>query len=123
MSEEKTANSEELKADEKSGLVAKLSAGGWGLFGIWIGIVMLAKIGAGIGLLGVGIITLGMQVVRKCFSLSLEGFWLVVGVLSIVAGSEYPAPNRGAYRRCPQRKVHAITAHQIFLPWLQMPLV
>lgn len=67
-------------------LADKLSAVGWGLFFVWIGVAWLLNVGAGIGLLGVGVITLGMQAVRKYFNLKLEGFWLVIGVL-FVAGS------------------------------------
>ncbi|MCP4400407.1 MAG: hypothetical protein GY801_24260 [bacterium] len=64
----------------------KLSAAGWGLFFVWIGLAWLLNVGNGVGLLGVGIIILGMQAVRKVFHLKPEGFWLVVGGL-FVAGS------------------------------------
>ena len=45
----------------------------------------LLNVGTGIGLLGVGILTLGMQVVRKSFNLPLEGGWIVVGGLMVLS--------------------------------------
>ena len=67
-------------------LTNKLAAVGWGLFFVWIGIAWLLNVGTGIGLLGVGIITLGMQAVRKYFNLKLEGGWVVVGILFVLSG-------------------------------------
>ena len=67
-------------------LTEKLSAVGWGAFFVWIGIAWLLNVGTAIGLLGVGIITLVMQAVRKYFHLALEGGWIVVGVLMVLSG-------------------------------------
>jgi len=67
-------------------LTRKLDAAAWGLFFIWTGIALLAGIGWGFGLLGVGIITLGGQFARKYFALTFEGFWVVVGLLFFVGG-------------------------------------
>ncbi len=53
---------------------------------VWIGIVLLADFRFPVGLLGVGIITLSMQVVRRYFNFQLEGFWLIVGLLFVVGG-------------------------------------
>ena len=86
MSEENIKDSKELKTEEKKGLDHKLSAIGWSSFFIWIGIVMLIKLNADVGLLGVGIITLGIQAARKYFNLKLEGFWVVAGVCFLVGG-------------------------------------
>jgi hypothetical protein len=74
MSEENKNNNEELKTNEGSELSHKLAVVGWSLFFIWIGIALLLKVDAGIGLLGIGIITLGMQTARKYYNLKLEGF-------------------------------------------------
>ena len=67
-------------------LADKLPAIGWSLFFIWIGIALLMKLDASIGLLGVGVITLAVQVVRKYLNLKLEGFWVVIGLLFVVGG-------------------------------------
>ncbi|HJW55663.1 MAG TPA: hypothetical protein VJ577_10355 [Burkholderiaceae bacterium] len=68
-------------------LIKKLDAVGWGIFFIWIGIAFLADVGWGIGLLGIGIILLGGQMGRMHFNLPVEGFWLVMGILVVVAGA------------------------------------
>jgi hypothetical protein len=77
---------EELKRTERRDLSHKLDAVGWGLFFIWIGIAFLADLGFGVGLLGIGIIVLGEQAVRKYLDLKLEGFWVVVGLCFVVGG-------------------------------------
>ena len=64
----------------------KLDGAGWGLFFIWIGIALVAHVGWGAGLLGVGVIILGAQVTRKYFGLKLEGFWVVAGFLFVLGG-------------------------------------
>ncbi len=86
MFEECTRWFEEIGTPEERRLAKKLAAAGWGLFFAWIGIVLLLEIGAGVGLLGVGIITLGAQAARHHFNLRLEGFWVVVGSLFAVGG-------------------------------------
>jgi hypothetical protein len=77
---------EELKTDQGNEVARKLGAVGWSLFFIWIGIALLMKVDVGIGLLGVGVITLGAQAARKYFSLKLEGFWVVVGLVFVIGG-------------------------------------
>jgi hypothetical protein len=79
-------NNNDQSLTNKQVLHKKLDAAGWGLFFIWIGIALIAHIGWGAGLLGVGIITLGAQAARKYFDLKLEGFWVVVGFLFVVSG-------------------------------------
>jgi len=70
----------------ESELSNKLAAVAWGLFFVWIGIAVLADVGIGAGMLGVGIITLGAQIARRQFNLGIEGFWVVVGLLFLVGG-------------------------------------
>ena len=86
MSEENKKKNEELKTNKSSKLEDKLAAVGWGLFFIWIGIALMMNVGASIGLLGVGVITLGMQAIRRYFNLKLERFWVIVGLLFVVGG-------------------------------------
>jgi hypothetical protein len=71
---------------EKSVLDKKLEAFGWGLFFVWVGIALLLDVGWGIGLLGVGAITLGGQGARQYLGLQPEGFWIVVGALFLLGG-------------------------------------
>ena len=64
----------------------KLDAAGWGLFFVWMGIALLADVGWGIGLLGVGIITLAGQAARRYFGIAVDGFWVAVGILFLAGG-------------------------------------
>ena len=77
---------DEPKTTEKQNPAARMEAVGWGLFFIWIGIVFLLNIGIGIGLLGVGFITLGVQVARRNYNLELEKFWIVIGLVFVISG-------------------------------------
>ncbi len=62
----------------------KMSMTGWALFFIWLGIVFSLNLGASVGMLGVGVITLGVQMARKMSGLQVEGFWVLVGVLLLL---------------------------------------
>ena len=86
MSETDTDNCGAPAVDKKAELARKLAVGSWGLFFIWVAITLVANVGWGIALLGVGIITLATQAVRKCVGLPAEWFWLVVGVLFLAGG-------------------------------------
>ena len=77
---------EELEETKKADLTHKLSGVGWALFFIWIGLSFLANFGAAISLLGIGVIILGMQTLRKSKNLNFEGFWLVIGGLFLLGG-------------------------------------
>jgi hypothetical protein len=59
---------------------------GWALFFIWVGIAWLMGLGLGYGLLGVGILTLGMQGARYLKDLKIAGFWVVVGLAFLAGG-------------------------------------
>ncbi len=65
----------------------RLDAAAWGLFFLWTGVALLAGLSWGVALLGVGIITLGAQWARKYFGLTLETFWVVVGLLFLAGGA------------------------------------
>jgi hypothetical protein len=67
-----------------AGLAQKLDAVGWGLFLIWLGIVLLAGAKTSVALLGIGIIMVGVQLARQFLRIRIEGFWFVVGLLFLV---------------------------------------
>lgn len=67
-------------------LAAKFDALGWGLFLVWIGFAYLLDVGTGIGLVGIGVIIIGVQLARKAFSLNIEGFWFIVGLCFLAGG-------------------------------------
>lgn len=64
----------------------RVDAVAWGLFFVWVGIALVADIGWGLGLFGIGLITLGAQVARRSCALGFEGFWLAVGILFVLGG-------------------------------------
>jgi hypothetical protein len=69
---------------QASDVAAMLSGAGWGLLVIWIGIVFLVGTPGWVALLGIGVITLGVQLVRRLQCLPMEGFWVVVGLLFVL---------------------------------------
>jgi len=81
---EKVVKSEQPAAERETNLIRKLDAFGWGLFLVWLGIVLLAKAETSVALLGIGIIMLGVQLARVVLKLRLEGFWFVAGLLFII---------------------------------------
>jgi hypothetical protein len=67
-------------------LAHKLDVTGWALFFIWLGTAFLLNLSVGIGLLGIGVITLVMQGIRMQQKLKPEVFWVVIGILFVLAG-------------------------------------
>lgn len=65
---------------------ARLEAAGWGAFFLWLGVALWADVGWGYGLLGIGLITLAAQGLRRYFGVALEGFSLVIGGLFVLGG-------------------------------------
>ncbi len=78
-------NEKELSAEQEK-FAKKLESAAWGLFFVWVGISFLAKLGMGLGLLGIGIITLGAQMARIAHKLKLEWFWVMIGVIFVLGG-------------------------------------
>lgn len=76
----------ETMLENSSALNEKMKALGWGLFFIWIGIAFLANVGWGMGLLGVGVLILTGEVVRKYFGFPLDWFGLITGTAFVVWG-------------------------------------
>jgi hypothetical protein len=64
----------------------KVTAVGWGLFFLWLGIVLMFKGGTGLVLIGVGVISLGIQVARRYIGLESDGFWILLAVLFVIVG-------------------------------------
>lgn len=65
----------------------RLDAIGWALFFIWIGVVLLVKsLPPGAGALGLGAIVLGGAAVRLLLRVSVSSFWIIIGVLFVLAG-------------------------------------
>jgi len=77
---------EETKLAAKNGWANRLDTIGWALFFIWVGIAFLLDFGFGVGLLGIGVITLGVQVARTRHGLKTETFWIIIGILFVLGG-------------------------------------
>jgi hypothetical protein len=60
----------------------QLSAIGWGLLFIWVGVAILAQVGWGYGLVGVGVIILASQVAH----LAIGGARFDVGLIFLLGG-------------------------------------
>ena len=86
MTEQSVENQAGPRSITKVELHKRLDAAGWGLFFVWMGIALLADVGWGIGLLGVGIITLAGQAARRYFAIAVDGFWIVAGFLFLAGG-------------------------------------
>ncbi len=86
MSESSAAPGGDTTAAHKHELAKKVGAAAWGLFFIWIGIVLLRNIDGSTAMLGIGVITLAAQAARKALGLSLEVFWLVIGTVFVLGG-------------------------------------
>ena len=69
----------------KGNLASTVDTVGLGLFLIWIGIAFWLDL-VGWGLIGAGVITLGDQALRKCLRIKVEGSWVFVGALLVLAG-------------------------------------
>lgn len=62
----------------------KLDAIGWGLFFIWIGVALFLQFQLQTSLVGIGVIILCMQIVRKYFKFKFEPFYLIVGICLVI---------------------------------------
>jgi hypothetical protein len=63
-----------------------LDAIGWALFFIWVGVAWITNVSIGAGLIGVAVITLGMQVLRRLLGSHAELFWIIVGLGFAIGG-------------------------------------
>lgn len=63
-----------------------IDGAGWGLFFIWVGIVLLADLGWAAFFLGTGALMVGGQLVRHRFELTVDRFTMLLGACFAVAG-------------------------------------
>jgi hypothetical protein len=86
VSEETSERNEDVRVADKRDVADRLSTAGWGLLFLWLGIVFLTDLREGVALLGIGIIILTVQGIRRSLGLDLEGFWVVVGLVFGLTG-------------------------------------
>lgn len=82
--EEPAAESRTEQVAETENLADRIGNVGWGLFLVWMGILFLGGLSTAAGLMGIGILTLGVQTARHAFGLPLERFWVTGGTLFLV---------------------------------------
>jgi len=66
--------------------VRQIESAAWAVFFIWVGIVMLAGLHWDWFLVGVGVLILGAQVMRRQWNLNIETFGVVIGLIILAAG-------------------------------------
>jgi hypothetical protein len=82
----KTINSEE-KMEKSQTLNRSLDTLGWGAFFIWWGITeMFKSMPAGLGAIGIGVILLGLNLIRYTRGIPTSGFTTILGILAMVWG-------------------------------------
>jgi hypothetical protein len=65
----------------------QIDSAAWAVFFIWVGIVMLVGLPWDWFLVGVGVLILGVQVVRRQWNLKTETFSIVIGLIILAAGA------------------------------------
>jgi len=66
----------------------QLSAIGWGLLFVWVGVATLFQVGWGYGLVGVGVIILGSQIAHQVVGgIRLDVFSTIVGLMFLLGGT------------------------------------
>jgi hypothetical protein len=74
-------------AAQRSAMSRKLDAIGWGVFFVWMGIIMLVKVlPAGTGSIGVGVIILAEAIARLFMRISVNAFWILIGIIFLASG-------------------------------------
>ena len=76
---------EELK-NADAALKRRLNVTARGLFFVWLGLAVLAHLGWGWTLLGIGVIVLGEQAARYKLGLKLSTAWTIGGAIFLVGG-------------------------------------
>jgi hypothetical protein len=61
-------NEQDCKTAQRKKLDRRIDALGWGAFFVWTGIAVLADVGWGIGMIGMGLIIIGSLVAREYLS-------------------------------------------------------
>ena len=67
-------------------LKRRLNVTARGLFFVWLGIAVLARLGWGWSLIGVGVIALGEQAARYKLNLKLSAAWTIGGAIFLIGG-------------------------------------
>ena len=86
MSVEHVASAKPLEPAKDNNLAHRLNTTARGLFFIWLGVAVLAQLGWGWTLLGIGVIVLGEQAARWRLNLPIATKWAIGGAIFLIAG-------------------------------------
>jgi hypothetical protein len=86
MAIDQTAPTATEEKSENRALARRLNVTARGLFFIWLGVAVLAQLGWGWTLLGIGVIVLGEQAARWRLDLKLSTAWTIGGAIFLVGG-------------------------------------
>lgn len=64
----------------------QIDSAAWTVFFMWVGVVMLTGLPWDWFLVGVGVLILGAQMLRRQWNLKIDTFGLVIGVIILAAG-------------------------------------
>lgn len=78
--------SERRDASPKSELARRIDTAAWAAFLIWVGVSILANVGWGWFLAGLGIIVLVAQAALRIADEKIDAFWLIGGAVFLIAG-------------------------------------
>jgi hypothetical protein len=81
-----SVDSRDAGSRHRRAIERRVAGASWGVFFLWVGYALLAELSVGVGLLGVGLITLMGQAGRRIFMLPFEGFWVLAGIVFMAAG-------------------------------------
>ena len=73
--------------DTSRSLNRRYEVAAWGVFFIWLGVTSLFPFANGAGTLGIGVILLGLNVVRYLNHVPISNFTVSLGILAIVLGA------------------------------------
>lgn len=73
------------RSDQDKGL-RQIDSAAWAVFFIWVGVVMLAGLPWDWFLVGVGVLILGAQILRRQWNLKIDTFGVVIGLIFLAAG-------------------------------------
>ncbi len=73
-------------SDRANSHAGQIDSGAWALFFIWLGFTILAQVPWGWFLIGVAVLILGAQAVRRQANLKVETFAIIIGLIFLVGG-------------------------------------
>ncbi len=74
------------QSPDRNQSVRQIDSAAWAVFFMWVGVVMLAGVPWGWFLVGVGILFLGAQMMRRMWNLKVEAFGVAVGLIILAGG-------------------------------------